>query len=31
VGVAVVMWRTVQLQSLPEFDRAVELFRLLAG
>ncbi len=31
VGVAVVMWRTVQLQSLPEFDRAVEFFRLLAG
>lgn len=31
VGIAVVMWRTVQLQTLPEFDRAVEFFRLLSS
>ena len=30
-GVALVLWRTAQLQALPEFGRAVEFFRLLAG
>jgi membrane associated rhomboid family serine protease len=30
-GVALVLWRTSQLQALPEFDQAVRFFRLLAS
>lgn len=31
VAIALVMWRTVQLQALPEFEQAVEFFRLVSG
>jgi membrane associated rhomboid family serine protease len=31
VGVALVVWRTAQLQALPEFDQAVQLFRLASS
>ncbi len=30
-GVAIAAWRTAQLQAMPDFDRAVEFFRSLAG
>jgi membrane associated rhomboid family serine protease len=31
IGIALVLWRTAQLQALPEYEQAVEFFRLLAG
>lgn len=31
IGVALVLWRTAQLQAQPEYQQAVEFFRLLAG
>jgi membrane associated rhomboid family serine protease len=31
LGSAVVAWRTAQLQALPEFDQAVQIFRLVSG
>jgi membrane associated rhomboid family serine protease len=31
VGVALVLWRTAQIQALPEFDQAVRVFRSFAG
>lgn len=31
LGSAVVVWRTAQLQALPEFDQAVQFFRLVSG
>ena len=30
-GIALVLWRTAQIQAMPEYEQAVEFFRLLAG